>query len=541
MFGSKKKQYVVITKQDKQLKLNYKILQNDKIFKEEHSSFLITNQSMPQDALLKLDALQKDIPYTYLGALFEGANQKVIKNDEIDVISYESIKFTDSMSIVIPKNELVSTSRYYINSGIDYLFSPFSILHEYLQDLGVKNSLNVFVLNSKVYTILLGAYKEVIRADVKELTPYEEIKDEDFSDDEILDQKLYEEVYFLEIQQFLNDIVQEYYASGDDVDFLEEIKVLYTLEPFSKEQINSLYETLMVNVNYEQIDLQYYLSNMMTSENARAQSFIDSRVKKEQSNPMGWVFLIILSLIAVSLVIYFNMSEPPLKTQKSNEISMKKIEEPAEVKKELEKIKTVILPKFPDHITINNNLQQRISMLFDIVPYDGILKDIEVTKDNATYVVNFAMPSNSIEDMQTKLKNIYTESNVLLKHQNKALLNVILENNNITTKENEVTLKEYPKLNFMPVAKATDYIKAILFENSSIKFDTKEYQLYKFNVVAKIQSPEEFFKFLAKINKQKNAIAMDYPVMFSRLNDAIEVKFNLNLCQEIQPLPQPKK
>ena len=406
MFGSNKKQYVVITKQDKQLKLNYKIMQDNKILKEEHSSFLIENQEMPQDALFKLDTLQKNIPLTYIGAVFEGKNQKVVKNEEVDVISYEVIKIDELNSIIIPKNELVSVSRYYQNSGIDYIFSPFSILNEYLQEFGVKNSLNVFILNNIVYTILLGGDKEVVRADTKELTPFEEIKDEEFSDDEIVDQKIYEEVHFLQIQQFLTDIVQEYYSLGDDVEFLEEIKILYTLGPFTDEQLDSLYETLMVKVNYEQIDLQGYLSKIITSENVLNYSFIDPRVKKEKGSSKSWLFLLVLSLVAIATVVYFKMSEPSMEQEKQESATKNKLQEkPFEEKKEITKIeKVIVLPKLPDHIQANNNVKEKLKMLFDVIPYDGVLKDIEVYDKSSTFVVNFAMPSRSVEDIQIKLK-----------------------------------------------------------------------------------------------------------------------------------------
>jgi len=511
-------------------------MQDNKILKEEHSSFLIENQEMPQDALFKLDTLQKNIPLTYLGAVFEGKNQKVVKNEEVDVISYEVIKIDELNSIVIPKNELVSVSGYYQNSGIDYIFSPFSILNEYLQEFGVKNSLNVFILNNIVYTILLGGDKEVVRADTKELTPFEEIKDEEFSDDEIVDQKIYEEVHFLQIQQFLTDIVQEYYSSGDDVEFLEEIKILYTLGPFTDEQLDSLYETLMVKVNYEQIDLQGYLSKIITSENVLNYSFIDPRVKKEKGSSKSWLFLLVLSLVAIATVVYFKMSEPSMEQEKQESATKNKLQEkPFEEKKEITKIeKVIVLPKLPDHIQANNNVKEKLKMLFDVIPYDGVLKDIEVYDKSSTFVVNFAMPSRSVEDIQIKLKNIYKESKVLLKHQNKALINAIIENNNFRSEEKEVLLKEYPKLNFMSISKATDYLTSLVIKNSTIKLEKRvrgKYQTYRYNVVSKITDLNQFFRFIDKLNKQKSAISLSYPILFSKLNDVIELKYSLEFSQ----------
>lgn len=544
MFGSKKKQNIFITQHDKQLKINYTILQNNKIEKEESSAFLITDKTMPQDAIFKLDTLQKDIPHSYLATLFEGEEQRVIPTEIIDIITDEAIALDTTKSIVIPKNNIIQTSKYFINTGIDYIFSPFSILNEYIQEAGIKNSLNVLLLNNKIYTILLGNSNEIIRADIKELTPYEQIKDEEFSTDESIDQKLYEEVHFLEIQQFLNDIVQEYYSAHDDVEFLEQIKLLYTSQPFTQVQLDSLYETIMVTIEHEEIEIKQYISKLLQTQ--KQSSFIVPRVKKDKKNTLSWVFLLILSMIAVALVLYFNMSEPEIEevTNSMKSQSMQS-EQPVEVQAALEKIEQqTILPKLPDHMTSNYNLRQRVSMLFDIIPYDGLLKDLEILKDNSTFVVNFAMPTNSPNEMQTKLKNIYKDSKILLKHQNKALLNTIIENTNITTSENNITNKEYPKLNLMSLTKATDYIQAIAPKGSSLKLDTKEkttFETYKFKVVSNLNDPNEFFKFIDKLSKQQSSITIEYPVIFSKLKNTVEVRYNLHLHQELLTQPSPKK
>ena len=69
----------------------------------------------------------------------------------MDVIGYDSVKLDNKYSIVIPKNELTSTTRYFSNSGIDYIISPFTILNEYVQDNSIKNSINVLIYNNVVY------------------------------------------------------------------------------------------------------------------------------------------------------------------------------------------------------------------------------------------------------------------------------------------------------------------------------------------------------------------------------------------------------
>ena len=70
MYKNNKEQYVNILKQDKQLKIDYKILQDKKIIKQEVSTFLLDGDNISQDAIFKLETLQKNIPKTYLSTLY---------------------------------------------------------------------------------------------------------------------------------------------------------------------------------------------------------------------------------------------------------------------------------------------------------------------------------------------------------------------------------------------------------------------------------------------------------------------------------------
>ncbi len=541
MFSSNKKQYVNILKQNKQLNLDYVILQDKRILKQEQSSFLVIDNNMPQDALFKLDTLQKNIPNTYLSSLFEGNRQKVIPTKDVDVIGYEAVRLDSKYSIVAPKNEITSAARYFANSGIDYIVSPFSILYEYIQDKSVKNSLNVLIYNNILYVMILNDLKQIVSCEVKELTPFEQVSDKSFSDDEIVDQKLYEEVHFLEIQQFLNDMVQQYYSEYDDVEFLEQVKILYTLKPLSDEQINSIYETIMVDVSYESIEIGNYLSLITQKDDANKYSFIDPRIKKQNKNTMIWVILALVSILAVGAVVYNTiLNKPEIIEEK---VQKKEIQKKAKeiVKKEIIVEKEV---EFPNHIFLNNRVLQDIYMLFDIVPYDAILKDLEINKANSTYVCIFTPDSKSLEDMQVKLLNVYKESKVLLKHQNKTMLNTIIENEQVLEADKPIHYSKYDKFEFLSIGKATEYLNKLLLNDSIIKFiekESKEYLVYKFSVKSVVKTPKEFFDFIEKVNNQNISILLDYPIVFSKLNNGIEIKYNLLLNQNHKKTVELKK
>jgi len=541
VFSSNKKQYVNILKQNKQLNLDYVILQDKKILKQEQSSFLVIDNNMPQDALFKLDTLQKNIPNTYLSSLFEGNRQKVIPTKDVDVIGYEAVRLDSKYSIVAPKNEITSAARYFANSGIDYIVSPFIILYEYIQDKSVKNSLNVLIYNNILYVMILNDLKQIVSSEVKELTPFEQVSDKSFSDDEIVDQKLYEEVHFLEIQQFLNDMVQQYYSEYDDVEFLEQVKILYTLKPLSDEQINSIYETIMVDVSYESIEIGNYLAQITQKDDVNKYSFIDPRIKKQNKNTMIWVILALVSILAVGAVVYNTiLNKPEIIEEK---VQKKEIQKKAKeiVKKEIIVEKEV---EFPNHIFLNNRVLQDIYMLFDIVPYDAILKDLEINKANSTYVCIFTPDSKSLEDMQVKLLNVYKDSKVLLKHQNKTMLNTIIENEQVLEAGKPIHYSKYDKFAFLSIGKATEYLNKLLLNDSIIKFiekESKEYLVYKFSVKSVVKTPKEFFDFIEKVNNQNISILLDYPIVFSKLNEGIEIKYNLLLNQNHKKTVELKK
>jgi hypothetical protein len=543
MFSSKKKQFVSIVKKDKQLKLNYKIFQDNKILKEENSTFVITESTMPKDALYKLGVLQQDIPHTYLIGLYDSAAQKVLPSSEVDVISYESVPLNPTQSIAIAKNELAMSNRYYQDSGIDFVISAFSIVAEYAKDFGTKNSLITLVNNNVLYMLFLDEDKKIAYTKSQQLTPFEKIKQEQFADDEIVDQKLYDEVSFLEIQQFLNDAIEEYYGQKEDTEFVEHVKFLYTLNPLSNDQLESLNEALMVQVEYEPISIQEYLNKFIKTGRLSGISFINPRAKSAPQSMKGWLIITAISLIALLLVVYFQMTETvksPTTTAQAQKTEMK----PVEVKDELDALDAELPLTLPNHVMLNNSVKERIKMHFDILPYDGIIKDLELLEESATYVSYFAVPTASVEEMQTKLLNIYKDSKVLLKHQNEALLNVIIENQGLVIEIKSIPYAKYDKAPLLEVGAVTKHITKLLPLQSSLKFDKKiqdENLYYEFSATSIVKGPEDFFMLIDRLNKESISIYIDYPIVFSKLNDGIEVKYTLKMYQGTPDAPNLKK
>jgi len=174
--------------------------------------------------------------------------------------------------------------------------------------------------------MILNDLKIIVQCNVKSLTPFDQITDKSFSNDEIVDQKLYEEVHFLEIQQFLSEVVQDYYTQNSDVEFLEQVKILYTLKPLSDEQVHSLYETIMVDIDYEVINMEQYLFKITQKEDIIKHSFIDPRVKKQNKSTMTWIIFAIVSIMVVLGLLYTQFNS-------SQEIKQQKEQQQKEIKK----------------------------------------------------------------------------------------------------------------------------------------------------------------------------------------------------------------
>ncbi|MGB3750192.1 MAG: hypothetical protein WA945_01350 [Arcobacteraceae bacterium] len=544
MFNNNKKQYINILKQNKQLKIHYKILQNNQILKEEQSSFLITSKNLPKDAEFKLNTLQKNINHTYIASITENPNQNIILTNNIDVVNYDSVTIGKYHSVIIPKNEVNLTSQYFEKTGVDFILSPFTIIEKYLENNKQKNSLNLFIYNNIIYLIIYNSNKELTLSKTKVLTPFELTQDETFLEDDILGQKLYEEVNFLEIEQFLNETVEQYYAYSADVEFLETIEMLYTLRPMSDEQITTLQDSLLIPISYKSISVDHYIDEIVQKDDSISHNFISVRQKKAEKNIYLWSILALITTAFFIGFVLFNFDQKELEPIK-NEKQTETIQTQKPIQKEIEITPiepTVVL--LPDHKNINIQMEQNVKMLFGVIPYDAVLKDIEINKDTSTYVSNFIVSSNSLIDMQSKLKNIYSSSKILLENQNEIILNTIIQNNTLLNSNDTIPNKEYQEYKLLSTSEATTYLLGLTIKESIIKFDGKErndYLTYNFSIISTVTTPSEFFDFIKRLSMQKTSIELAYPMIFSRKNDSIEIKYKVKIHQQNKQQVSPIK
>ena len=81
-------------------------------------------------------------------------------------------------------------------------------------------------------------------------------------------------------------------------------------------------------------------------------------------------------------------------------------------------------------------------------------------------------------------------------------------------------------------------------KDSEIKFiskDKSEYLTYNFTLKSIVKTPQEFFDFVEELNNQKVSINIAYPIVFAKVNNGLEIKYNLQLHQENKKQVQLKR
>lgn len=529
MFNTNKKQFINILQQNKQLKIYYKTIQNRKIIQEDESSFLITNyDTLPNDAQSILNILQKKIKPSYLASLIESPNQNIVPTNSVDTISYDFINIANNKSIIIPKNETIFMCRYFEHIGIDFILSPYTIIENHLIGNAKKNSFTLLIYNNIIYAIIYNDKKQLSYNKINVLTPFESTQDMTFLEDDILGHKLYEEVNFLEIQQFLTETIEDYYTQTHNVNFLEHIEILYTLKPLSNKQVASLEEIIMIPIQYSEISLTDYMDDITQAKNVNFQNIITPRIKNNNKNIyLGIILLLVIFAIGSSIFNFWLDNY-----ENTNNLVTK-----VQTKKNIQSLEIAMI-SLPNHSEKNKIIAQHINMLFDVVPYDSILKEIEINADSSTFVTDFITTSMSISDMQTTLRNIYSDSRILLESKNKFTIHTIIQNNQLISKvaiNKKGTNAQSIQHNFLSTLDASKYLEGIILQHSKIIYDSKNqdtYLTYNFSISSKIKSPKDFFEFVDKINVQSLAIELSYPITFSKINDFIEVKYKLKFNQQ---------
>ncbi len=518
-------QYVNILKTQQNIKINYEILEKDKIIKNEQSIFLLDNGTLCLDTQYKLQTLEQTIPKTYISAICEDTNQKIIEQNNPLKQNTATITFDHNHIISIDNANVNRTNEFYGNY-LDYLISPFTILHQQLTQKLQANSLNILILNNKLYAIILDENQRYNYSCIEELISFEDIKQSNFYTDEIVEQKLYDEIYTLELNEKISNITQQYYEENDDNSFLENINIYYNIKQLNDEQIKNLEENLMIELSYNEIDINQILYKIVKKSSVKKYSFISARVKKSHLSLLSWSIIAILStLITSALVYYFVLNDD------------KEIKKPKPIHKTLPKkivkIEEILLP---NHQIINKYIKSNIMDIFNTIDDNSVLQEIQIQKNESTLVYNFIEKDSYKTTLKDRLLKIYKNSENILTSKNNNVYSAIISDTNPIKQYPVKAVKKYKKAKngkIMDAITLVNLLKSKSVDSKIIHLSTtgNKYIIDTFQVIMKVKTPKDFFNFIDKIDKQNISIVIDYPIEFAKVKDTIEIKFKVKINQ----------
>ncbi len=530
MFKDSNIQYINIKQYDKQLKIDNQIFKKDKLIKTDHSSFIV-DEDISSDCISKLKILQKSIVKTYITTICESKEQLIVQSDEFFDSNYEIRRLSSTFSIAVPKLDLEKKNFLFKNAGLDYVFSPFNILYNHINSHTANtNSLNILILNNTMYALILNDDKRVVYGDIKQLTTFNDMHDSEFTNDGLEGQKLFDEVHSLEVQSNITEFMQEFYAQSKEEVFCESISIFYTLQQLTQEQIDTMQESIMLEIEYNKVNIDDYLFSLAHQSNASRVSFIAPREKKNTKSLVALVSVAVATTLILGSIGFFKYQA------QVEEDRLVQLEKDKQAKILEDKRIEAARIKLPNHIIANENMVTRILNIFDIIPYSVVLNELQLDKKDSTFVCSLLNEDIFENDLKPKLLKLYKTSDILLMQDNKPTFNAIIANSSLM--ESKSSTKEiqpnYRKNKFIGKSTLVQQLKVFLPKDSEIKFKSKfksKYLTYNFTIVTLLKEPKDFLQFIEELNKKSYSINIKYPIEFAKNKNGIETTFNLQFHQ----------
>jgi len=509
---TKESLYINAVKYDTQLKLDYKKLNNDEIIQTNSSVFLVDDDILPLDISHKLNASQNEIANTFISTLLISDTTKLVPKDKSSKLKdCEIAQLNSEYDIAVLKTTLFETKNYFQKTGIDYIYSAFHIMNLHLEQNICKNELLIFLFNNKAFILILNNSSSIVYNKTVDLPTFETIKKTHFYDDDITGQKLFDEIYYLELSEIIHNTLNSFYETKSET-FIEKITLLYALKQLSNEHIDQLSQDLLLKIDYHPINIDEEIFELSKDKHLK-KSFIKPRKKKKKTNYNNIIILLFFIIAFFGVYKLYNNV---------------KIEESPETKA----IAKII--DLPDHVTANDKIEQRIRAIFNSISYDVVLKELKLDENLLELNGTFLKDDTFITSLKPSLDKIYEISDYEAISKDKKV-NI---DGKVTSKESidlyEITYKtnanKYLTDEFMPISRVTEQLRILMPENTIIKFKSSKNEditkfYYMINILVK--SPKEFFDLINMLNNELYSINVTYPILMLKTANGIEIDFNL--------------
>lgn len=512
---AKESLYINAIKYDTQLKLDYKKLNENDIVETNNSVFLVNDDILPLDIALKLNSSQNQVDETYISTLLISDTTKLVKKEKSAKLKdCEIASFNNEFDIAVLKTTLFETKNFFDKTGIDYIYSAFHVMNLHLEQNISKDEILIFLINNKAYILILNSDSSIVYHKIEDLPTFESIKKTHFYEDDVDGQKLFDEVYYLELSQIIQNTLTSFYEKNSG-NFIEKVTILYTLKQLTTEQIDNLKDELLLEVDYHPINIDEEVFELSKDKHQK-KSFVKPRKKKKKTNYTN-LFIALFFAIAFFGVfkLYTNMETST--TEENKEV--------------ISKNKNV---KLPDHININDKTITRVKAIMDSIPYDVVLKEFVIDEDSLVLKTQLLKDDTFITSLKPNLDELYEDTQIEIDTKDKKvnLEATITSKDTIELKDIEykINKEKYIKDEFFPILRVTEQLKILMPEDTIVKFKssnnadiTKFY--YLINIVVK--TPMEFYNLIDMLNAELYSIHVMYPISMIKTINGLEVEFNL--------------
>ncbi|AXX88830.1 hypothetical protein CKA55_03045 [Arcobacter suis] len=524
---TKESLYINAVKYDTQLKLDYKKLNNEEIIDTDNSVFLVDNDLLPLDIAQKLNSSQEEIDNTYISTLLINDTTKLVpKAISAKLKDCEIAKFNNEFDIAVLKTTLFETKNYFVKTGIDYVYSAFHLINLHIDKNISRSEFIVFLFNSKAFIVILDAAGIIVHNTILDLACFDTIKKTHFYDDDIDGQKLFDEIYYLELNEIIHNTLNAFYEKKNNV-FVEKVTILYVLKQLSQEQIEQLGEDLLLKVEYHPINIDEEIFELSRDKHLK-KSFIKPRKKKKKRNYTNlyiFLFIVLVGFLAYQAYLKVDFNE----LFKKETVSEKTID--------IQKIEDIL--ELPDHLALNDQIEQRIKSIFETIPNEVYLKELKIEKNILELKGNFLNEGIFASALKPNLNKLYKEVVYSTSSSDKKVNidGVILARNDIELNKTYKTYdKQYLTDEFMALDRVTEQLKILMPIDSIIKFNTTASNstitrfVYSVNILVK--DPREFFDMIEVLNNELYSIHIAYPISMLKTEAGIEIEFVLVFNQQ---------
>ena len=502
----KETMFINVVKQNNNLKVEYKKYINNKEISEDNSTFLLDGDILPDNIVQKLNNLQNENDLSYISTLLLSDTTKLIpKSISPKVKDCEIINFNDAYDIVVLKTTLFETQNYFGKTGIDYIYSAFHIMNAHIQKQSSKNELLFFIYNDRAYILIVDKNSKIVYNEVVDLLTFDAVKRTHFYEDNLEGQKLFDELYYLELSELL-----------------QKISFLFALRNLTKEQLTNLSLELMLKVDDYSVDIHDELFSLSRNPNV-LKSFVTPRKKKKKKDSRYiFVFILFAMMFYGGYKIY-------------NMIDFRKIAINLNL---IEANKTINLEKLPDHILNNSKIEHRIKAIFSTTPQNIMINEL-VLKNKVLELKVTSKDNENLDLLKQSLNNIYqiVETKKLDEKQDNNFEAIVVAKDELELKDvvYGIFTKDYLQDELFDKESINEQLKILLPEHSIIKYietyNANKVEIFSFSVNTIIKEPKDLFNIFTNINSELYSITISKPILMKNTNLGIEVDFIIEFNQ----------